>query len=110
MIMKTDGSLSALVKTKSIQVTCMLCGGVAGGGEHAGHCVLARPRVASLAASPDLLVSIAQQRHDLAILLLQVQQLRGQLVLGLLHSVDTMLLHVSSSTLDILSHDCRYEL
>ena len=61
-----------------------MCGGVAGGGEHAGHCVLARPRVASLAASSDLLVSIAQQRHDLAVLLLQVQQLGGQLVLGLL--------------------------
>ena len=98
------------LQLKSRQLTCMLCGGVAGGGEHAGHCVLARPRVASLAASPDLLISIAQQRHDLAILLLQVQQLRGQLVLGLLHSVDTMLLHVSSSTLEILSHDCRHEL
>ena len=51
-------------------------------GEHAG--LLAHPWVSPLPAPPQVLLRVPQQLHHLPVLVLQVDKLCGQLVLGLL--------------------------
>ena len=64
--------------TVNTELTSLLCWQV----EHSG--LFSNAWVRPLPSLPDLLVCISEKIHDLPVFLFQVEELRGELILGLL--------------------------